>query len=202
MLDACRMIVGPRPVFVLASITADQAVLWTAAGEMRAVVKEGICEVDRRAGVRVPTFSRVIVSPGGHPQDESLYNAQRGMELAKNCVRDGGEALLLAACSRGVAPTDKARQNFYARLTAPLPRVLEGLRERYVLYSHKAHKFAELLQRLEALHLHSELPEETVRRAHMRPVGSPQAVVDRWLKEDDEPILVVRGANKVALYPA
>ncbi|MFP4027179.1 MAG: lactate racemase domain-containing protein [Candidatus Brocadiia bacterium] len=201
MMEAWKMIAGSRPCFVLGSITTENGVLWAGAGEMQEVVCEGIKRVDAFASCHREPRSRVIVAPGSDPQDETLYNAQRGLELAKNCIRESGEVLLLAACRKGVATTHEARENFYDRLTAPIPEVLAGLKENYVLYSHKAYKFARLLQKLKAVYLHSELDPETVRAAHLSPVQDPQKVVDRWQEESDEPILVVKDANKVALYP-
>jgi nickel-dependent lactate racemase len=200
MQEARQMITGPRDIFVLASVCGHGGVLWAGAGDIHLVTRAGIEKVDEVAGATVPGASRVIVCPGGDPQDESLYNAQRGVELAKNCMRDGAEVLLLAPCPKGVAPTPEARTNFFDLLTSPLEEVLDSLEDRYVLYSHKAYKFAALLKRLGALYLHTELDERTVRAGHMKKTEDPQAVVDRWVEESDEPILVVEDANKVALY--
>lgn len=200
MQEARLMITGPREIFVLASVCGHGGVLWAGAGEIHSVTRAGMEKVDEVAAAHAPAASRVIVCPGGDPQDESLYNAQRGVELAKNCMREGAEVLLLAACPKGVAPTPKARENFFDRLTAPLDDVLASLEDRYVLYSHKAYKFAALLKQLGVFHLYTELDEETVRAGHMQKTDDPQALVDRWLKESDEPILVVEDANKVALY--
>lgn len=200
MQEARRMITGDRPIFVLASVCGHEGVLWAGAGDMHEVTRAGMEKVDQVASATVPAASRVIVCPGGDPQDETLYNAQRGVELARNCMRAGAEVLLLAACPEGVAPTKKARENFFTRLQAPLDDVLGSLDEHYVLYSHKAYKFADLLQRIGKLYVHSELDDDTVRAGHMVPAPDPRAIVDRWLDESEEPILVVEDANKVALY--
>jgi nickel-dependent lactate racemase len=200
MLEAARMIVGDRDVFMLATVTAGGRSLWAGAGDMEAVVAEGIRHVDRAASKRVRPHSRLVVSPGGHPDDETLYNAQRGLELARNAMTEGAEVLFLAACPGGTAPTADARENFFERLTAPLDDVLRGLEEQYVLYSHKAYKFAVMLKRLRAIHVLTEMEEDTVAAAHMRKVDSPQAVLDRWQEESDEDILIVEDANRLAIY--
>jgi len=201
ILDGAELIAAHRQVFVLASVIAGGAVLWSGAGEMRQVVSEGIERVDEIASARVNPSSRVIISPGGDPDDESLYNAQRGLELARHVIRDGAEVLLIAACPKGAAPTESARKNFFDRLTAPLDEVLRGLEEKYVLYSHKAYKFAVMLKRLRKLHMFTEMDECTVRMAHMSKCDSPQRLVDEWLESSDEQILVVEDANRIALYP-
>jgi len=201
ILEAAELIRGGRPAFVLASVWSPGGVLWSAAGEMRQVTVEGIRKVDEVASRRARPSSRVILSPGGHPNDETLYNAQRGLELARNVISEGAEVLLAAACPKGVAPTARARENFFDRLAAPLDEVLGSLEERYVLYSHKAYKFASLLKKLGRVYMFTELDEKTVSAAHMSKVRSPQRVVDEWLKGSDEPILIVDEANRLALYP-
>jgi len=200
MLEAARIIGRDRPVFVLAAVTAGGRALWAGAGDMEAVITEGIRHVDRVASARVHPHSRLVVSPGGDPADETLYNAQRGLELARNAMREGAEVLFLAACPGGTAPTDGARENFFKRLTAPLDDVLRDLEQQYVLYSHKAYKFAAMLKRLRAIHMFTELDQATVAAAHMRKVDAPQPVLDRWLEESDESILIVEDANRLALY--
>jgi len=177
ILEAAELIRGGRPAFVLASVWSPGGVLWSAAGEMRQVTVEGIRKVDEVA------------------------SRQRGLELARNVISEGAEVLLAAACPKGVAPTARARENFFDRLAAPLDEVLGSLEERYVLYSHKAYKFASLLKKLGRVYMFTELDEKTVSAAHMSKVRSPQRVVDEWLKGSDEPILIVDEANRLALYP-
>ena len=65
----------------------------------------------------------------------------------------------------------------------------------------KNHKFAQLISRLNAVWIYSEISEADCGRIHLRPTGRPQDVVDGWLKKDrDAQIIVVDGANKIALY--
>ena len=199
MLDAMRMAVGDRPVFVLVGVTTPQGVLWSGAGEMEAVTREAMVQVDRRTSVRVEPCRYMIACPGGNPEDESLYNAQRGLELSRAGVLPGGEVLMPARCEKGMAPTAKAREEFYERLTAPLDEVMQGLEARYVLYSHKAYKFAQLIRSMRRVTLVTDLSEAEVRAAHLDWAADAQDVVDRWLAESDEPILVSTRANKVAL---
>lgn len=202
IVEGFEMMAGDRSTFVLASISAGDRAMWSAAGDIRHVTPEGITKVDELESARVPVCRRAVISPGGHPEDETLYNAQRSLEQARNVLADDAEVLFLAACADGVAPTERARANFFDRLTLPLDEVLETVKERYVLYSHKPYKFATLLKRLGDVHVLTELDRETVESAHMNKATEAQPVVDRWLEESDEPILVVDHANKMALYPA
>lgn len=201
MLEAAHMVLEGRDAFALATVTTPAGVAWAGAGAMREVTREAICRVDRVATVRVKPVRYLIVSPGGDPQDETLYNAQRGLELSRHAVREGGEVLFLASCHKGTAPTPEARAEFYDRLTQPLDQVMASLEQDYVLYSHKAYKFAQLIGSLRAIHVVSELPDDVIAAAHLHSASNAQTIVDQWLRQSDEAILVTTHANKVALYP-
>ena len=144
--------------------------------------------------------TKIVVSPGGYPQDKSLYHAQRAIELTKNAVIDGGQILFLAECRDGVAP-ESAIENFYNKLTAPIDDVIKSISGEYHLYEHKAYKFAELLKRVSRIRLYSKLDQDTVEAAHLESVKNPQAIIDEWIKEDpDVEIMVLDKGNKIAVY--
>lgn len=201
MLEARDMIAGNAEVFVLASISSHRQLLWSAAGKADRVTTEGLSMVDRLASFRVERTDHAIISPGGYPQDESLYHAQRGLELTKNAFEDGGRVLLLAECVKGIAPNEKAKENFYDRLTGPLDEVLDSIKSGYQLYSHKAYKFAEMISRLRSIEIYTELASGVLKNAHLAKAVDPQEVVDNWIKDDPGArILVFDDANKIAVY--
>jgi hypothetical protein len=199
MLEGAQMIIGDRPVFVLAAVTTANGCLWARAGDVQAVTSLGIAEVDQSSSIRVEPSQYLIVSPGGNPQDETLYNAQRGLELSRNGMRKGGEVLFVAQCGKGVAPEPKAQAEFYDRLTAPLDEVLASSEKDYVLYSHKAYRFARMIRSLGAVRMLTDLPDDVVAAAHMKKAEDAQSVVDRWLADSGSPILITPHANKTAL---
>ncbi len=200
MLEAATQVISGRPVFVLASVITADGLVWSGAGEMEAVTRQAIARADRVGTVRVEPARYVVVSPGGDPQDETLYNAHRGLELSRNAVKEGGEILFLASCGAGMAGTAKAKEEFYDRLTAPLDEVIAGVEGRYVLYSHKAYKFARLIRSVRRITMVTELSDQEVAAAHLEKVVAPQEVIDRWLGESEEPILITTHANRTALY--
>jgi len=184
MLEAYRLAIGDRPCHALVTVTLDGRVAHAHLGPLREAAAGGMTVVDERASFTVPPTSRLVVSAGGTPQDDTLYLSQRAIELTRAAVADGGEILLLAECGGGVADGKSAYENFYLELTRPLPEVIRRIRGGYRLYQHKAYKFAELLQRVEALHLHSALPDADVLAAHLTPAADPQVIVDGWITED------------------
>ncbi len=201
MLEAERMITKEKMVFTLGMVTSHDGVVWSSAGGIDEVTRAGISVVDRIASFKAEPRRHIVVSPGGYPQDDSLYNAQRALELTKNCILDSGSVLLLSECENGIAPNMKARQNFYDRLTEPIEDVLKSIEGEYQLYSHKAYKFARMLQRLESIELYTALDGEILRRAHLGKVDDPQRCIDRWIGDDPGTrITFFDDGNKIAVY--
>jgi nickel-dependent lactate racemase len=200
MREAMEMITREARIFLVAIVSSNRKLVWADAGLPEPVTARGMELLDETSSFTVTPERRIIVSPGGYPQDKSLYHAQRAVELTKNAVADGGQILFIAECRDGVAP-DSAIENFYNKLTAPLDDVIDSISGKYHLYEHKAYKFAELLKRVSRVRLYSKLDRETVQAAHLEFVEDPQMVIDEWIKEDAEvKILVLDKGNKIAVY--
>ncbi|MHA1781374.1 MAG: lactate racemase domain-containing protein [Candidatus Thorarchaeota archaeon] len=199
MREAMEMIAKDAQIFTLSVVTAEKKLVWADAGKPEPVTAGGIEVLDEIAAFTVETVPRIVVSPGGYPQDKSLYHAQRALELTKNAVANGGEVLFLARCKDGVAP-ENAIENFYNKLTAPIEEVLESIKGKYHLYEHKAYKFADLLRRVR-VRMFTDLDRETVERVHLEKVEDPQKVIDEWIHEDPKvKIMVLDKGNKMAIY--
>ena len=203
MLEAFQMVLGEREHFALTTISAGGVgsdLRWAGAGRTQEVTRRGMQVVDQQASLSIPAARFLVVSAGGAPHDESLYTVQRALEMSRAAVCDGGEVLFLAACTNGIG-SERARRNFYEPLTAPLEEIAAPTRAEYKLYSHKPVKFAQLIKRLERLHLHSELSDECVRAMHMHPCAEPQRVIDGWLPrlQPGEGIAFLDDASKLAI---
>jgi len=199
-LEGMRLILKARPVYALATISTSRKIQWVRFGPVEAVAREAFAKIDERNTHTVRPVGHLIVSPGGFPNDVSLYIAQRALELTKNAVTDGGQILFLAACPNGIGE-ERTIENFYNLLTAPIDQILKSIERQYKLYSHKPYKFAQLIQRLRKIRMYSQIPDDIIEAAHLQPTYNPQEVVDNWLTEEqDARITVVDGANKVALY--
>jgi len=200
MKEGMETIVGKGTVFLLAVVTDSGKLMWADAGKIEPVSAGAMDFLDDSASFTITPTSRIIVSPGGYPQDKSLYHSQRAIELTKNAVLDGGQILFLAECKDGIAP-EKAIENFYNRLILPLDDVIESISGKYHLYEHKAYKFAELMKRVSKILMYSDLDTETIEAAHMEKVTDPQKIVDEWIAEDpDVKIMVLDKGNKIAVY--
>lgn len=198
--EGVQMLLRRRPVLAFAVVSYQNQLKWAKIGALIETTTAGIQKVDELTSFTLPKADLMIVSPGGYPDDENLYAAQRALEMTKNAITAGGEVLVLAHCENGIGP-QKTMAHFYDLLTQPLSEVLRSIENAYALYSHKAYKFAQMIQQLQAIHVHSSLPDETIARIHLTPCADPQALVNRWLTQNPQAkINVFDGANKLAIY--
>jgi len=200
-LEAMRLIIKNRPVYALVTISTLDRIQWARFGPAEKVASAAFTVADQRNSHTVKPVERLIVSPGGLPNDVNLYIAQRALDLTKNAVKNGGEILFLAACPNGIGE-ELTMENFYNLLTTPIDQILKSVESKYKLFSHKPYKLARLLQRLRQIWMYSEIPNNIIETIHLHPAHQPQKVVGNWLAEDPAAkITVVDGANKIALYP-
>jgi nickel-dependent lactate racemase len=201
MWEAYRLIVRQRPVYVVATISIKNNILWAGAGLLEPTVTEGIRQVDRLMSVQIPAADNLIVSCGGYPNDESLYSAQRALELSKNGIRQGGEVLFLAGCRNGIGP-ERSVHNFYDPLKLPLPAILEQYNQKYIMYAHKTYKFAQLISQLKTIHVMSRLTDQELEDIHLKPCHNAQDLVDHWIAQNPATtIAIITEGNKYAVYP-
>lgn len=93
-----------------AILNESKQIVAVLAGEPQAVMRTGIPLVRQLYQVAVPSpFDLVIASPGGHPKDINLYQAQKGLAHAALVTREGGTIILAAACPEGTG-SDKYEQ--------------------------------------------------------------------------------------------
>lgn len=200
--EGMQLIAKKRPVYTLTTITTSRQIRWAQFGPVERVTGEAFSAVDQKNTHTVTPHGRLIVSPGGLPNDVDLYIAQRALELTKNAVTDDGEVLFLSACPNGIGE-QKTLENFYNRLILPLDEVFKSIESEYKLYRHKPYKFAQMIRRLRRIWMHTGISDDLIEAAHLYPTKDPQAIVDGWLTEQpDAKITIVDGANKIALYAA
>ena len=198
-LAAARLVTAQKPVYALTTVSSGANVCWATFGPLEESVSEGIrfvnsClvqQVDRR-------FRRVVIGCGGYPNDETLYIAQRSLELTQEAVADDAEILWLAECRNGIASSQQAVENFFTPLKGDAAAYIEQVRRRYVMYAHKTVRFVQLMGRLSALRVVSALPAVTFPAGLMTECADPCDVVARWVDEG-EPILFIDEANKLAI---
>lgn len=162
-----------------AVLNQEKQIVSVLAGEPRQVMAQGV-PLSRRVSqlpVSAP-YDLLIASPGGHPKDINLYQAQKGLAHAALIVKPGGTLLLAAACPEGAGS-----QSFEDWITAStsLEQVLERFaREEFKIGPHKAFLIARDAARIR-LFLHSQMPPQAVRRLLLNPVEDFQSALNQAL---------------------
>jgi nickel-dependent lactate racemase len=203
MLEAATLIQNfkkSRDTFVLSTINFDNKLMWSGAGSLKEVIQSGIKKLDNITSFKVKPSKYLIVSPGGYPQDQSLHSSQRGVDLSRGAIKNDGKILLIAECIEGITHNEKAKKYFYKRLSKNLDDVLKDIKKKYVLYTHKAYKSAELLKKVNKIMLFTSLDNKSVNTIHMHKIQNPQEIIDKWIKESNDVINIIDSANKIAIY--
>lgn len=202
MLEAMRFILKGKPAFTLAMIT-DGDVLWSKAGPIEQVTREGIKRVDEIFSFTVDPVKYLIVSPGGSPEDNYLYSGQRALELTSEAVINGGEVLWISKCVLGIhTGVDQQEVNdFYNAMLLDLDLLTAELDKPDVKFHiYKAYRFKRLLKKIR-VYGYSSLDHSVLSAINIEPVDDPQDVINKWLSKDpNAKILVIDKANKMAIF--
>ena len=198
-LEAARFVTVQKPVYALVMVSSGRGVSWATFGRLEPAVAEGIRFVDAHLVTRLDRrYRSAVISCGGYPNDETMYIAQRSLELTQEAVADGGEILWLAECRNGIASSRETADSFFTPLKGDISSYIQQIRRRYVMFGHKAVRFAQLMDRLSALHVTSSLPAGTFPAGRMTACADPGLVVAAWVRRGDR-ILFIDEANKQAV---
>ena len=151
------------------------------AGDLLAAHKVGIEFVRASAMQRVAEpFDIVLTTNSGYPLDMNLYQGVKGMAAAARIVKDGGTIILAAECAEGLpagSPHERLLRSvsdgeaLLARLAAP----------GFLHAEQWQSQIQALIQRRAEIHVHSALPDETIRAAHLIPCADLAATIAQKL---------------------
>ncbi len=144
-------------------------------GEPEAVMRGGIPLVRKLYQVPVSApFDLMIASPGGHPKDINLYQAQKGLAHAALVTKDGGTIILIAACPEGTG--SRHYEQWMEGITS-YQAVFERFEyEGFRIGPHKAFQIARDADRVRVL-LVSHMPSDLVQRLLLIPAGSLEEAI-------------------------
>lgn len=153
-----------------AVVNESKQIVTVLAGDPGEVMSRGIPLARKIYQVQVPApFDLLIASPGGHPKDINLYQAQKALAHASLVMKDGGTVILVAACPEG---TGSASYERWMEGVTSFAGVFEKFkREGFRVGPHKAYQIARDASRVRALML-SQMSHEFVKRLLLNPVAS------------------------------
>ena len=154
-----------------AVLNEQRQIVRALAGDPVAVMEAGIALVRELFQIDVAgPFDLMIVSPGGHPKDINLYQAQKALGHAALVTKPGGTVLLAAACPEGTG--SKAYEAWMAEpgMTSHEAVIERYRREGFRIGPHKAFQIARDASRMHLVFV-SEMAPDFARRLLLNPVA-------------------------------
>ncbi|GAB4575626.1 MAG: nickel-dependent lactate racemase [Anaerolineae bacterium] len=166
-----------------AVLNRHKQIVAVVAGAPQAVMQAGIPLAEEVCTVPVDApFDLVVASPGGHPKDLNLYQAQKALAHAALVTRPGGMVILAAACPEGAGSRSFERWVQAQPMQSPQEVIDRFVAEGFRVGPHKAYQIARDAARVR-VRMVSELPPTLVRQMVLTPVESLQDAVDAALSE-------------------
>jgi nickel-dependent lactate racemase len=151
------------------------------AGHPVAVMETGTPLARRLCQVAVgQAYGLVIASPGGHPKDINVYQAQKAVASAARIIRPGGTIILTAACPDG-AGSDHYEQ-WVAGKRSPEEVISSYRAEGFRIGPHKAYQLARDTEHARLI-VCSDMPNDLAHRLLLDPAVDFQEALDRALED-------------------
>jgi nickel-dependent lactate racemase len=158
------------PSFLL-NVTLNEAreITGVFAGDLLAAHKVGIEFVRRSAMQRVKTpFEVVVTTNSGYPLDLNLYQGVKGMSAGARIIQEGGTLILACECREGV-PTNSPLDKLLRSASSPEEILAMLATPGFVRPEQWQAQIQALVQRKARVLVHSSLPDELIRAAHLLP---------------------------------
>ena len=162
-------------------------------------LREGAQSCAALYGVSIDdSYDIVVASCGGYPKDICLYQAQKGLNLASQALKEGGNILLLAASPQGVG--DDVYFDYVSQFTSPEEVLADFRKQGFRMGAHKAYLFGRTLSRFDVA-VFSELDPGVLQKCHLR-AADPSEIISEWVENfDGRPrIGIIPNANTTYFY--
>jgi len=157
-------------------LTKNKQIFFALTVDPRAVMRAGIPLSRQVCQVGISSkYSLLISSPGGHPKDINIYQAQKGLAHAALITRPGGTIILVTACPEGTGSPHY--EDWMAGKTS-FAEVFERFgAEGFRIGPHKAYQIARDASKVRFLFC-SEMDEARARALLLNPVKDLQTAID------------------------
>jgi nickel-dependent lactate racemase len=172
------------PSFVLnVTLNESRQITGVFAGDLLAAHKAGTEFVRKSAmqAVEAP-FDVVVTTNSGYPLDMNLYQGVKGMSAGARIIKPGGLLILAAECREGV-PAGSPLDKLLRAVNSP-GALLDLLAQPGFVRAEQwqAHIQAVIQRRARVL-VHSKIPDDIIRAAHLEPCHDIAAAVQARLAE-------------------
>jgi nickel-dependent lactate racemase len=172
------------PSFVL-NVTLNEAreITGVFAGEILKAHKVGTEFVRKSAMQAVDEpFDVVATTNSGYPLDLNLYQGVKGMSAGARIIKPGGTLILAAECREGV-PAGSPLDQLLRDVTSPEDLLRLLARPGFVRAEQWQAQIQAIIQRKARVLVHSTIPDEVIRTAHLQPCHDIAAEVSNALRD-------------------
>lgn len=153
-------------------LNVEKRIVQVVAGHPKDVMHAAIPTVRRIYQVPVAApFDLIVASPGGHPKDINLYQAQKALAHAALVANDGATVVLVAACPEGSGSPGYEQWMTHPKMTSHNAVIERIKHEGFRIGPHKAFLLSRDATRLNVLFV-SEMDPDLARRLLLRPAES------------------------------
>lgn len=170
------------PSFLLnVSLNEQRQITGVFAGDIIAAHKVG-CEFVRGSAMQKfdAPFDIVLTTNSGYPLDMNLYQGVKGMSAGARVVKPGGTLILAAECREGV-PAGSPMDRLLRSASSPEEILAMLSTPGFVRPEQWQAQIQSLIQRKANVLVHSSLPDEIIRAAHLKPCRDIGAKVNELL---------------------
>lgn len=176
------------------TLNEERQITGVFAGHLLEAHKVG-CQFVRQSAMQKvgAPFDIVVTTNSGYPLDLNLYQGVKGMSAAARIVKPGGTIILAAECREGVpldSPLDKLLRS--ARSPEEILSLLST--PGFVSPEQWQAQIQALIQRKAEVLVHSSIPDDVIRTAHLNPCHDISALVRERLQAH-------RNGARVAVLP-
>jgi len=158
------------PSFILnVTLNEERQITNVFAGDILKAHKTGTEFVRQNAMQAVDeSFDVVVTTNSGYPLDMNLYQGVKGMSAGARIIKPGGTLILAAECSEGI-PTNSPLDQLLRAVSSP--EELLGLLAQpgFVRAEQWQAQIQAIIQRKARVLVHSKIPDEVIRAAHLQP---------------------------------
>jgi nickel-dependent lactate racemase len=171
------------PSFLLnVSLNEKRGITGVFAGDIIAAHQAG-CEFVRQSAMQkfAAPFDIVLTTNSGYPLDMNLYQGVKGMSAGARVVKPGGTLILAAECREGV-PSGSPMDQLLRSASSPEEILTLLSTPGFVRPEQWQAQIQSLIQRKANVLVHSSLPDEIIRAAHLKPCRDISAAVKELLR--------------------
>jgi nickel-dependent lactate racemase len=157
----------------------DKRIISAFSGKNNDAFIEGIKKYDKIFKTEIDELADiVIVSPGGHPKDMNLYQAQKALDNVKGIVKTKGEIILVASCEEGFG--EKTFQEWMSHVK-DFNKLEQRLRQKFVLGGHKAFALSRLLRKTR-VSLYSNFDRKPTEKMGFKKINNLQKYIHKKIE--------------------